>query len=104
MTPAVTDVNSQITELATVLNSPFADGYVTVKGPANVMAKLGPDGAWYVFAGANTTATEGGGVTFRVVAGSTVDVLYEDRKLTIKNGQFLDSFADGNSVHIYRVT
>ena len=32
MTPAVTEVNSQITELAPVLNAPFADGYVTATG------------------------------------------------------------------------
>jgi hypothetical protein len=104
MTPAVTEVNSQITELAAVLNGPFADGYVTARGPANVMAKLGPDGAWYVFAGATTAGTGGGEVTFSVAAGSTVDVLYEDRELIVKDGQFLDAFAHGNSVHIYRVT
>ncbi len=104
MTPAVADVNSQITELASVLNGPFADGYITAKGPANVMAKLGPDGAWYVFAGATTAGTERSEVTFTVAAGSTVDVLYEDRQLTVKDGQFVDALADGNSVHIYRVT
>lgn len=102
MTPAVTKVDSQITELARVLNAPYADGFVTVAGRARAMAKLGPDGAWYVFAGADTS---GGNVTFTVKAGTHVEVLYEDgRQLTVTKGQFVDTFADGNAVHIYRVT
>jgi hypothetical protein len=68
------------------------------------MAKLGPDGAWYVFAGADTTATAVGNVSFRVARGSAVDVLFENRNLTVTDGQFVDAFADGNAVHIYRVT
>lgn len=104
MTPAVTEVNSQITELAPVLNAPFADGYVTANGPAKVMAKRGPDGAWYVFAGADTTGKEGGDVTFSVAAGSEVEVLFENRSLTLREGRFRDGFADGNAIHIYRVT
>jgi hypothetical protein len=104
MTPAVTEVNSQITELAPVLNAPFADGYVSANGPAKVMAKRGPDGAWYVFAGADTTGKEGGDVTFSVAAGSMVEVLFESRTLALHDGKFVDAFADGNAVHIYRVT
>jgi hypothetical protein len=105
MTPAVTVVNEQIAELAPVLNGPYADGFVTVEqGQAAVMAKRGPDGAWYVFAGANTAGAAGGDVTLRVAAGSTVEVLFEGRSLTVRNGRFVDAFADGNAVHIYRVT
>jgi hypothetical protein len=104
MTPAVTELNSQITELAPVLNAPFADGYVTARGPAEVMAKRGPDGAWYVFAGADTAGTAGGGVAFDVTAGSSVEVMFENRSLTVRDGEFVDMFADGNAVHIYRVT
>jgi hypothetical protein len=104
MTPAVINLNSQINELAPVLNAPFADGYVTAKGPAEVMAKLGPDGAWYVFAGANTTGDTGGEVTFGVTAGSQVEVLFENRNLSLRHGEFVDAFADADAVHIYRVT
>ena len=104
MAPTVTEVTSQITELAPVLNGPFAEGYVTAKGPVEVMAKLGSDGAWYVFAGASTLGGAGGDVTFRVAAGSTVEVLYENRTLAVTDGRFADTFADGNAVHIYRVT
>jgi hypothetical protein len=104
MVPTVTEVTSQITELAPVLNAPFADGYVRAEGPAKVMAKLGPDGAWYVFAGADTVGENGGDVTFSVAAGSKVEVLYEDRTLAVTDGRFADTFADGNAVHIYKVT
>jgi hypothetical protein len=104
MRPAIAELNGQIAELAAVLNAPFADGYVTAKGPAQVMAKLGPDGAWYVFAAANTAAKMGGEVTFRVAAGSAVEVINENRRLTATARHFVDTFADGNSVHIYRVT
>ena len=104
MTPAVAEVNSQIRELAPVLNGPFADGYVSAQGPAKVMAKRGPDGAWYVFAGADTTGAAGGEVTLSIAVGSTVEVLFENRNLAVRNGQFVDAFTDGNAVHIYRVT
>jgi hypothetical protein len=104
MTPAVTALNGQITELAPVLNGPFADGYVTAEGPAEVMAKLGPDGAWYVFAGANTLGSAGGDVTFTIAAGRTVEVLDEDQNLAVSDGRFVDTFTDGNAIHIYRIT
>jgi hypothetical protein len=101
MTPAVTKVDSQISQLAPVLNAPYADGYVTAASGARTMAKLGPDGAWYVFAGADTS---GGNVTFTVKAGTHVEVLYENRELTVTNGQVVDAFANADAVHIYRVT
>jgi hypothetical protein len=104
MVRTVKEVTSQITELAPVLNAPFADGYVRAGGPAEVMAKLGPDGAWYVFAGADTVGEDGGDVAFGVAAGSNVEVLYENRTLAVTDGRFVDTFADGNAVHIYRVT
>lgn len=100
MTPAVTRLNAQIIELAPVLNAPYADGYVSVTGPAEAMAKLGPDGAWYVFAAARGA----GEVTFAIADGSSVEVLSEDRNLTVTGGAFVDTFADGDAVHIYRVT
>jgi hypothetical protein len=104
MTPAVTKVNSQITALAPVLNAPFADGYATANGPAKVMSKLGPDGAWYVFAGANAVGSTASDVSFNVAAGSAVEVLFENRSLPVRDGQFVDKFANRNAVHIYRVT
>jgi hypothetical protein len=104
MTPAVTELNQQITELAQVLNSPFADGYVMVDGPVAAMAKRGRDEAWYVFAGAETLGAEGAEATFRVADGTMVEVLYEDRTIEMAGDRFEDTFADGNAVHVYRIT
>jgi hypothetical protein len=98
----VQTTNQQITQLAPVLNSSFADGYVTVSSGVRVMAKLGPDGAWYVFAGSRQPGSQT--ATFTIAAGSTVEVLYEGRTLPVTSGQFTDSFADGNAIHIYRIT
>jgi hypothetical protein len=39
-----------------------------------------------------------------VAAGSKVEVLYEDRTLAVTDGRFVDTFADGNAIHIYKVT
>lgn len=105
MAPAVTELNDQIADLAPVLNAPFADGFVRADGPVAVMAKRGPDGAWYVFAAADAEGGDGGGeVTFRVAAGATVEVLGEGRRLTVSGGQFVDDFSDADAVHVYRVT
>lgn len=94
--------NQQITQLAPVLNAPFADGYVAATGRVNVMAKRGPDGAWYVFAGSAQPGAQN--VTFTVAAGSRVEVMFEGRTLPLSGGRFSDSLADGNAVHIYRIT
>jgi hypothetical protein len=98
----VQTTNQQITQLAPVLNSSFADGYVTASNGVRVMAKRGPDGPWYVFAGSRQPGSQT--ATFTIAAGSTVEVLYEGRTRPLVNGQFTDSFADGNAVHIYRIT
>ena len=102
VTHMVTALNSQISELAPVLNAPFADGYVVADGPVEVMAKRGPEGDWYIFAAAATD--NGGDVAFRVAVGSTVEVVGEGRDVTMRGGRFVDSFNDGDAVHIYRVT
>jgi hypothetical protein len=104
MTPTVTELNRQITQLAPVLNAPFADGYVAVDGPVAAMAKIGPDGAWYVFAGAATLGTDSAEATFRVAAGTTAEVVHEGREIEIVDSRFEDTFADGNAVHVYRIT
>jgi hypothetical protein len=97
----VTSIDGQIRDLAPVLNGPFADGYVSTSSGVRATTKLGPDGAWYVFAG----STNGGGTaTFTVAAGSSVQVLYEGRNLSVNGNQFTDSFTNGNAVHIYRIT
>ena len=97
----VTSIDGQIRDLAPILNGPFADGYVSTSSGVRAMAKHGPDGAWYVFAGSTNS---GGTATFTVATGSTVEVLYESRSLSMNGNQFTDSFANGNAIHIYRIT
>jgi hypothetical protein len=97
----VTSIDGQIRDLAPVLNGPFADGYVSTTSGVRATTKLGPDGAWYVFA---ASTNSGGTATFTVATGSTVEVLYEGRRLSVNGNQFADSFANGNAVHIYRIT
>jgi hypothetical protein len=104
MGPAVADLNAQVAALAPVLNAPFADGFVTADGSVDVMAKRGPDGAWYVFAAADTGGGDGAEVTFRVAAGTTVAVVGESRDLPVDGGRFVDTFADADAVHVYRIT
>jgi hypothetical protein len=99
----VTTINQRLQALAPVLNAPFADGYVTASSGIRAMAKKGPDGAYYVFAGVTQAGTNQT-ATFTVAAGTTVDVLYEGRTLTVRGGQFTDPFADINTVHIYKIT
>jgi hypothetical protein len=99
----VTTINQRLTALAPVLNAPFADGYVTASSGIRAMAKKGPDGAYYVFAGVQQAGTNQP-ATFNVAAGTTVEVLYEGRTLTVSGGQFTDTFADINTIHIYKIT
>ncbi|VXB29715.1 conserved exported hypothetical protein [Arthrobacter sp. 9V] len=99
--PAVTAVNTQIKNLAPVLNAPFLDGATTVTGPVDLATKL-HDGRVYVFAGANKST--GGTATFTVkCGGSTAVVIDENRTIPIVEGTFTDAFADGNAVHLYSI-
>jgi hypothetical protein len=105
MLPAVTALNKQITELAPVLNSPTDPEAckVTVKDPqtpVDVMVKHS-GGSTYAFAvGMRNAPTE---ATFALPKGArgTVEVIGEDRKIQIRQGQFTDAFTP-YAVHLYR--
>jgi hypothetical protein len=114
--------NALVKQLATVINSRFALGYVTVS-PAgwkfgdpgvlgivdvgfDVMAKFGPDAKFYIFAMpryspalTNQVAT----FTLTGVTTGTATVINEARTRPIAGGQFTDTFANGHTVHIYRI-
>lgn len=106
MVEEVTAINTQITELAPVLNSPTLADAVTVDTvePAvgvDTMAKR-HGGDTYVFAiGGGSGATA---ATFTLAGGGSgeVEVLGEDRTLDLTDGRFTDDFAD-YSVHLYRM-
>ena len=116
--------NTQIASLATVLNSPFAIGFVTVspegwkfgdpalsafKGDGfDVMAKLhnvaGGDNAFYVFCMPRySPALQDQTATFTVKSGTTATVVGENRSIPISGGRFTDKFKDGHTVHIYKI-
>jgi hypothetical protein len=120
MSAAVGDVNRQIQSLAAVINSPTVTTNVAqvTASPATVdplMTSLMPgekgialmekqyQGAIYLFTVRMDNASANG--TFQVPGLSgdrAVQVLGENRTLTMRNGEFQDSF-DANGVHIYQI-
>lgn len=106
--PAVTALNHQIHRLAPVLNSPTIEGAVRVTSsdaevPIAAMCKR-HEGALYVFACSlsNRTTDAQFGLS-ESEAFRQVEVLDEDRALTVNDGRFADRF-DGYGVHLYRLT
>jgi hypothetical protein len=95
--------NQLAAQLAPVLNSDFADGYATVSSGNDAMAKLGPDGKFYVFAGNKDNQAKTATFTLSGVTSATATVIGENRSIPVANGSFSDGFADGNTIHIYRI-
>jgi hypothetical protein len=104
-------VNAQIHALAPVINSPFVtSGHSaadTMNGDVRYMVKWSGSN-FYLFAGADRG---GGNATFSIpcVGNATAVRLApsnlpgEAASLPVAGGSFTDSFADKNSVHIYRI-
>ena len=101
---AVTQTDALIKQLAPVINSPFDDAFVTVNSSVRAMAKY-YNGEHYVFAGAtvNGAATSTDSFTLAGIGTGTAEVIGENRTIPIVNGQFVDTFADGNAIHIYHI-
>lgn len=104
---AITAFNQEVTGLTDVLLSPTANGYVSVAGDVSVLAKA-YGGACYVFAGSGRPASpppSNQSVTFTLVDNYTgpVTVYGENRTVQAANGVFVDTFADANSVHVYKI-
>ena len=93
-------MNRQIAQLATVINGPTDTASVKVSEVRALVKKR--DDAWYIFAGSDGTT---GARTFTVAGApdTTVEVLGEDRSLTLTGGRFQDTFPSENTIHIYRV-
>ena len=104
----VSGFNHEVTSLNSVLLSPFAENYVDVgNADVSVMAKYTGTG-YYVFAGSGKPATPPGKnqtATFKVAGGYTgpVTVVNENRTVQASNGVFTDTFANADSVHIYKI-
>lgn len=100
--PTVTAVNNQIATLAPVLNAPFVDGLVSTDGKVDLAVKI-HDGSFYVLAASTQPGSQTVAFTSTCRSGQVATVLGEDRAVPIENGGFSDTFADGNTVHIYRI-
>lgn len=107
MLEAVTAINKQIQNLASVLNSPTITDAVTVtssneKTPIATMVKR-YGGATYLFAvGMRNEATRGIFKLKDVPANTKAEVFGESRTLTVRNGTFEEDFRPYD-VHIYRI-
>jgi hypothetical protein len=107
MLAAVTGINQQIHKLAPVLNSPSVDA-VKVKSsdektPIDAMVKR-HDGATYIFAAGMRNAPAKGTFTVEGLKdGQSIEVIGEDRKLSLHDGVFADDFQPYD-VHLYRIS
>lgn len=103
---AVTEINSQITELAPVLNSQSATGSVQAASsntqiPVDIMVK-NYNGDIYIFSSVMQNSSVTAEFTVTGISAAAVDVLGEDRQITMTNGKFQDSFI-GYGVHLYQI-
>jgi hypothetical protein len=104
-------VNAQIKALAPVLNSPFVtsgqSATDTINGDVRYMVKWS-GGHFYLFAGADHS---GGNATFSMPCVGNASAVRlapsnlpdEATTIPVTNGSFTDSFADKNSIHVYRI-
>jgi hypothetical protein len=109
--------------LAPVLNSPFALGFASatphgytfpvyeqgwLNGGIETMTKL-YNGGYYIFAttrNSQTVTNAAATFTIKAQAGKTIaTVINEARTIPLTNGgtQFVDTFANASTVHIYRI-
>ncbi len=100
-------MNSRISSLAPVLNSPSLSGTVSVNpdllsAPIDILVK-NHSGSTYIFTVAMRNNAVTGLFVMNGLSGTTqIDVLDENRSITATNGIFQDSF-DAYGVHLYKV-
>jgi hypothetical protein len=99
---AVKSTNELITQLAPVLNAPFADGFARASPSVRTMVKF-YDNKYYVFAGSKDNVASTPTFSLWGIDGTTATVIGENRTIPISHGRFSDSFEDGNAIHIYRI-
>ena len=114
----IQQTDALVTQLAPVLNSPTALGYVTVNNAAyengtilspfsgiEVMAK-DDNGQFYIFADTADALTQTNiAATFTIADtnATSVTVVGENRTIPVVDGVFSDTFATAATVHIYEV-
>ena len=104
MIKGVKAINEQVTSLAAVLNTPSTTGYATVTSnnkaiPVDIMTKkLGNTN--YIFAVAMKQGTTT--AAFSIKKGKKIEVIGENRMITVKKGNFSDDFSNCG-VHLYKI-
>ena len=100
-----------VEQMAPVLNSPIASGYVTVS-PAPTLfngietAVHDYNGTFYIFADTRDSETQHNipaVFTLNDPNATSVTVVNENRTIPVVNGSFSDTFANASTVHIYQV-
>jgi len=102
MRAAVRDTNTQITQLAPVLNSPFVLDFVSCDAGIRWMAKY-YDGRYYIFSGNADNETREVTCSVAGPPNGVAKVIGEGRSIEIVNGTFADKFEGGNAIHIYQI-
>jgi hypothetical protein len=105
---AVTAFDKEVTSLNSALLSPTVLGYLSTAGDVSTMVKA-YGGSCYVFAGSGRPATPppyNQSVTFTLADHYTgpLTVIDENRTVQATGGSFQDTFANADSVHVYRLT
>ena len=85
-----------------MLNAPFVDGYATAAGAVDLSTKKAGDN-FYILSGSATNASQTVEFSLACGAAESVMVVDENRTIRVTNQKFVDTFADGNAVHIYEV-
>lgn len=100
----VTSINAEIKSLAPVLNSSTVSNGVSITStvPVDAMAKQ-YGGNVYVFAAAMKNNSTNATITVPSIASGTVEVINENRSLTISSNKFQDNFA-GYGIHLYKIS
>ena len=106
MLSAVTAINRQITELAPVLNRPTIENAATVSSsneavPIAMMVKKHDSGKYLFAAGMRGNKTTATFTLQHAESIKTIEVIGENRTITINDGVFKDNF-EAWDVHLYR--
>jgi len=101
----VTTINNEVRSLATALNSGSVTGLVTLTNvtgtsPVDFMVKQ-RKGATYLFAVGMRDATTAKGFQFQNLSSDVMEVIGENRTVSLTNGLFTDTF-HGYEAHLYR--
>ena len=97
------ELNQQVAALAPVLNAPFVDGAARSNGEIDVAVKI-HEGDLYVLAASTDEKSQNAMIDVACAPEGPAEVVGENRKVNVSNGSIRDTFANAETVHIYKVT